>query len=169
MYQLRICKQKTTNVTPFQAHFGCKPNTPLSNIGAKPKSSNLSYENILNHYLDADTVPVEDYLDDNGWVTGERSDILVEEAMSKAQVDAGRRYNRDKNKSVSRFILHPKLTNPILRTERSLEFNLTRKFSKRSPSARLLGNFWRPALQSYAHPYNDSNQRARSPGNEGAQ
>ena len=66
VYQLRICKQKTTNVTPFQAHFGRKPNTPLSNISAQPKSSNLSYENILHHYLDADTVPVEDFLDKNG-------------------------------------------------------------------------------------------------------
>ena len=30
VYQLRRCKQKTTNVTPFQAHFERKPNTPLS-------------------------------------------------------------------------------------------------------------------------------------------
>ena len=84
IYQLRICKQKTTNVTPFQAHFGRKPNTPLSNISTLPKSSNLSYENILQHYLDADNVPAEDYLDENGWVTGDRSDILIEEAMQKA-------------------------------------------------------------------------------------
>ena len=84
VYQLRICKQKTTNVTPFQAHFGRKPNTPLSNISTVPKSSNLSYEDILHHYLDADTVPVEDYLDENGWVTGDRSDILIEEAMQEA-------------------------------------------------------------------------------------
>ena len=62
-----------------------------------PKASNLSYENILHHYLDADTVPVEDLLG-NGWLTGDRSNILVEEAMQKAQVDAGRRYNGDKNK-----------------------------------------------------------------------
>ena len=41
--------------------------------------------------IDADTVSVEDYLDDNGWVTGDRSDILIEEAMQKAQLDAGRR------------------------------------------------------------------------------
>ena len=106
VYQLRICKQKTTNVTPFQAHFGRKSNTPLSNISTVPKSSNLSYENILYHYLDADTVPVEDYLDDNGWLTGDRSDILIEEAMQKAQVDAGRRYNGEYNKSVSRFFMH---------------------------------------------------------------
>ena len=132
VYQLRICKQKTTNVTPFQAHFGRKPNTPLSNISTTPKSSNLSYENILHHYLDADTVPVNDYLEENGWVTGDRSDILVDEAMQRAQVDAGRRYNGDHNKSVSRFILHPKLNNPIPRTEQSLDLKLARKVTKRS-------------------------------------
>ena len=131
VYQLLICKQKTTNVTPFQAHFGRKPNTPRSNISTIPKSSNLSYENILHHYLDADTVPVEDYLDDKGWVTAYRSDIIIEEAMTKTQVDAGRRYNGDKNKSVSRFIQHPKLTNTKPRTERSLELKLARKVSKR--------------------------------------
>ena len=116
VYQLRICKQKTTNVTPFQAHFGRKSKTPLSNISTIQKSSNLSYESILRHYLDA--VPVEDFLDDNGWVTGVRSDILIEEAMQKAQVDLGRRYNGDKNKSVSRFIKHSKLNNPLTRTEK---------------------------------------------------
>ena len=52
--------------------------------------------------------------------------------MQNAKVDAGRRYNGDKNKSISRFIMHPKLNNPILRTERSLELKLARKVSKRS-------------------------------------
>ena len=82
--------------------------------------------------IDADTVPVEDYLDENGWVTGDCSDILIEEAMHKAQVDAGRRYNGDHNKSISRFIVHPKLNNPIPRTEQSPDLNLTRKVTKRS-------------------------------------
>ena len=66
VHQLRISKQKATKVTIFQAHLGRKPNTPLSNISTILKSSNLSCEYILNHYLDPDTVPVEDYLDDNG-------------------------------------------------------------------------------------------------------
>ena len=88
---------KEINVTPFQAHFGRKPNRSLSNISTLPKSSNLSYENILHHYLEADTVPVEVFLEDNEWVTGDRNDILIEEAMQKVQVDAGRRYNGDKN------------------------------------------------------------------------
>ena len=66
VYQLRMCKQQTTNLAPFRAHFGRKPNTPLSNNNTTPKSSNLLYENILNIYLDADTVPMGKCLDDNG-------------------------------------------------------------------------------------------------------
>ena len=73
LYQLPICKQKTTNATFFQAYFGNKANTPLSNIITDPKYSNLSYENVLKFCLDADKVPVEDYLEDKGWVTVERS------------------------------------------------------------------------------------------------
>ena len=38
-----IYKQKTTETSPFGAHFGGKPNTPLIII-TKPKLSNLSYE-----------------------------------------------------------------------------------------------------------------------------
>ena len=41
--------------------------------------------------------------------------------MQKAQVDAGRRY-----------IVHPKLNNPIPRTEQSLDLKLARKVTKRS-------------------------------------
>ena len=59
VYQVRVCTQTTTNVTPFQAHFGRKQ------------------------------------------VTGERSDILIEEAMTKAQLDAGRRNNRETRSSSS--------------------------------------------------------------------
>ena len=102
VYQLRICKQKTTNVTLFQAHVGRKRNTRLSIISTVPKSSHLSYENIPHYYLDADTVTVEDYLDDNGWLTGGCSDILIEEAMQKAQVDAGR---RNKGYIINQFLV----------------------------------------------------------------
>ena len=108
MYQLRIWKQKTTNVTPFQANFATNPITPLSIISTTTKSSNLSYENILHHYLDADTVPVEDFLSNIDRVTGDRSGIFIEEAMTKAQVDAGRRYMEIKTNPFldSSFILN---------------------------------------------------------------
>ena len=32
IFQLRICRQKTINISPFEAHFARKANTPLSNI-----------------------------------------------------------------------------------------------------------------------------------------
>ena len=52
--------------------------------------------------------------------------------MTRAQVDAGRRYNGDRNKFVCDFILHSKLTKPMFRTETSLEIKLARKVRKRS-------------------------------------
>ena len=114
-------------------------------------------------YLDADTVPVEGYLDKNGWVSGESSDILVEEAMTKAEVDEGGRYNGDKYKSVSRFVLHPKSTISIPRTKRSLELKLARKVSL-SIEAGFEGSFGDTNTRQCGHqniPYNDGNQRAR--------
>ena len=40
--RLRISKQKTINTTPFEAHFGRKCNTPISNITTKPNNKNLN-------------------------------------------------------------------------------------------------------------------------------
>ena len=83
IHQLRICKRKTTKISPFEARFGRKPNTPLSVIATKPKLSNLSDENIVNPYLDEDTVPPEAILPDDKWVNGYRSDIEVDDLRSK--------------------------------------------------------------------------------------
>ena len=52
--------------------------------------------------------------------------------MTCAQLDAGRRCNAEKNKSVTSYILHPKLTIVIPRTEKSLELRLVGKVTKRS-------------------------------------
>ena len=45
---LRLTRQKTTKITPFDAHFGRPANTPLQNISTNPSSSNLTYEKIIN-------------------------------------------------------------------------------------------------------------------------
>ena len=65
-------------------------------------------------------------------MSGDRSNILIEEAMQKAQVDAGRRCNGEHNKSVSRFIIHPKFNNPMPRSENELDLKLAQKVTKRS-------------------------------------
>ena len=93
---LRLTKQKTTKITPFEAHFGRPANTPLKNISTAPSSLNLTYEKIFNYYLDADSVPAEDFFEDAGWINPDRSDLEIEKNMCLAQQDAGGRY-RDSN------------------------------------------------------------------------
>ena len=47
---------KAINVSPFEALFGRKANTPLSNNSMKPDPNSLTYKNISNKYLDLETV-----------------------------------------------------------------------------------------------------------------
>ena len=49
---LRITPNASTKVTPFEAHYGRKANTPLSNLSTSPKSSNISWENTKLSCLD---------------------------------------------------------------------------------------------------------------------
>ena len=116
---IRLTKQKTTKITPFEAHFGRPANTPLRNISTLPSSENLTYEKIVNHYLDAETVSPEDLLDENGWISANRSDTEIEHKMCQASLDAGQRY-RESDIKESRFITHPQITDPIPRTEQPL-------------------------------------------------
>ena len=101
--QLWICEQKTTKISPFEAHFGRNPNTPLSVISTTPKLSNLSYENIVNHYLDEDTIMPEEILLDEKWINGYQSDIEVEAGMTRAAQDAHNR-ERESTDGESRFL-----------------------------------------------------------------
>ena len=69
IYQLRICPQKTINISPFVAHVGRKPNTPLSNISTEPDSSSVTYKPILTKYLDMETVRWEELISEDQWDT----------------------------------------------------------------------------------------------------
>ena len=91
IHQLRICKQKTTKISPFEAHLGRKSYTPLSVISTKSKLSNLTYESIVNYYLEEETVMPEEILPDDKWVNGYRSDIEVEIGMTGASQEAKNR------------------------------------------------------------------------------
>ena len=53
-------------------------------MSTKPKLSNLTYESIVNYYLDEDTVMPEEILSDEKWVNGYRSDIEVDIGMTRA-------------------------------------------------------------------------------------
>ena len=113
------------NVSPFEAHFGRKANTPLSNISTKPDPSCLTYKNILNKYLDLETVRWEVLITEENWDNEERSDIEFDLNKEKLSKDAVKRKNVDPDKE-PRVISHPEVGLPVPRTEASLTVKLAR-------------------------------------------
>ena len=61
--------KKTIKKSPFEAHFGRKANTPLSNISTEPGPSSLTYKRILNNSLDMETVRWEEMISEDNWDT----------------------------------------------------------------------------------------------------
>ena len=126
IYQLRICRQKTTNISPFEAHFGRKANTTLSNISTEPDPNSITYKPILNRYLDLETVRWEELISEENWGVDARSDTELEHNRDKLSKDAARRKNADPEKE-SRLITHPDVGLPVPRTETSLSGKLAKK------------------------------------------
>ena len=49
---IRLIPNATTKTSPFEAHFGRKPNTEVSNIITKPSHKNLTYKKLRSNCLD---------------------------------------------------------------------------------------------------------------------
>ena len=125
--RLRISKQKTINTTPFEAHFGRKCNTPISNITAKPYSKNLNYNAILNYYLDEDTILGRSYLSEEQWAdTALCSDTKIERVMGAASALARAEQEKQKD-GEERFLNSEGVSRPIPCSERSVQVKLARK------------------------------------------
>ena len=164
IHQLRIFKQRTTKISPLEAHFGRKPNTPLSVISTKPKLSNLTYENIINYYLDEETVMREEILPDDKWVNGYRSYIEVEVGMSRATREAKNR-KRASTDGESRF-LKTKAFRPIPLKERAVELNLAQNIHGKKRSKKNLGDYMKSSRRAHlSRRLARRLQRSRNPGN----
>ena len=125
--RLRISKQKTLNITPFEAHFGRKCNTPISNITTKPNNKNLNYNAIINYYLDEDTIPGRSYLTEEQWAdTALCSDTEIERVICAASSRA--RLEQEKRKDgETRFIKPEAICREMPCSERSIQVKLARK------------------------------------------
>ena len=141
IYQLRICRQKTINISPFEAHFGRKANTPLSNITTKTDPKSLTYKNILNKYLDLETVRWDELNADENWNNDGRSDTETETNKDRLSKDATKRKNEDPNKE-SRIIPHPDVGQSVPRTEASLEVKLAKKRPRTKRSKKSLDGLY---------------------------
>ena len=49
---IRLIPNTTTKISPFEAQFGRKPNTEISNITTKASHKNLTYKNLTKYCLD---------------------------------------------------------------------------------------------------------------------
>ena len=163
IHQLQICKQRTTKTSPFEPHFGRKSNTPLSVIASRPILSNLTYKNIINHYLDEDTVMPEEILPDEKWVNGYRSDIEVEISMTRASNEAKDRESASTD-GESRF-LKTKAIRPIPLKERAVELNLAWKVhGKRRSKNNLEGLYEVLAPRSHILKFSPTKATINEPG-----
>ena len=141
IYQLRICCQKTINIPPFEAHFGRKANTPLSNISTKPDPKSLTYKHNLNKYLELETVRRDELISEENWDVEARSDTELEHSRDKLSKDAARRSNADPEKD-SRIISHPEVGLLVPRTKTSLSVKLAKKKPKTKRSKKSLDGLY---------------------------
>ena len=141
IYQLRICRQKNINLSPFEAHFGRKANTPLSIISTESDPNRLTFKRILNKYLDLETVRWEELISEENWDVEARRDTELEHNRDKLSKDAARRKNADPEKE-SRLITHPDAGLPVPRTESSLSVKLVKKKSKTKRSKKSLDGLY---------------------------
>ena len=132
-------------------------------ISTTPKFSNLTSENILNYYLDEDTVMPEEILPDDKWLNGYRSDIEVNIGMSRATQEAKTR-ERASTDGESRF-LRTKATRPIPLKERAVELNLAQKIhGKRRSKKNVEGLYEVLAPGSHILKVNPTTSTIKEPG-----
>ena len=71
---IRLIPDKTTKVTPFEALFGRKPNTELSNMLTKPSIKNLSYKELESKCLDKKLLRHDGLTEEEMWRRDGRSE-----------------------------------------------------------------------------------------------
>ena len=76
--ELRICRKKATNISPFEAHFGRPANTPITNLTTKPDSRNLKWPNVQHDYLDDNIMGADELISDERW---EQEDLDSDEEV----------------------------------------------------------------------------------------
>ena len=59
--------EKSNKISPFQAHFGRRANSPIFNITTKPNSKNLQWPNVQPDYLDDNIMGEDELISDERW------------------------------------------------------------------------------------------------------
>ena len=119
--------KKQIDITPFEAHFGRKCNTPISNITAKPNNKNLNYNKIIKKYLVEYTKPGRAYLTEEQWAdTALCSDTEIEKVISTAYARARKEKQKVKD-GEQQLIKSEGVSRPFPFSERTFQVKFARK------------------------------------------
>ena len=66
-FEPRTCRKKNSKLSPFEALYGRKANTALSNITSKPNIKNLNWSNTLKYYLDDNIIGEDELISQDKW------------------------------------------------------------------------------------------------------
>ena len=83
--ELRICRKKAANISPFEAHFGRPVNTPITNLTSCVDSRNLKWPNTKSDYLDDNIMGNDELISDERWIQ-ETLDSDEEVKLSKQRL-----------------------------------------------------------------------------------
>ena len=102
-FELRTCRKKNSKLSPFEAHYGRKANTALTNITSKPNIKNLNWSNTLKYYLDDNIIGEEELISQDEWY----DEDLDRDAKVKASKQRKLQEAKDDEGEVPRIIRLP--------------------------------------------------------------
>ena len=138
-FELRSCRKKYSKLSPFEAYYGRKPNTFLTNITTKCHKNNLSWSNTFK-YLDDNIIGDEELISEESWYDADLdSEAEVQEAKRQKLEDA-----KSDNSEISRIFKLPST---------NFQQPLTRHIPRLQLARRALAKETRNNFKAYTKPY----------------
>ena len=143
---IRLIPKRTTKVTPFEAHFGRKPNTEFSNMLTKPSTKNLPCHKLKSRCLDKQLLQHDALTQEEIWrLDGQSEDELdiqyrtdATPSASPQRIDSDDSENLPLSRKIPRkispseihFSIGDKTTKTIYSKKNVARKSIARKFEK---------------------------------------
>ena len=111
---IRLIPNRTTKITPFEAHFDRKPNAALSNMLTKPSTKNLSYHKLKSRCLDKRTLKHDVLSQEEMWrLDGNSEDELdIQYKQDENPTDSTQQIDTDESENLPLSRSSPRKISP---------------------------------------------------------
>ena len=111
--------KKSNQYKPFEAHFGRRANTPITNLTSTPNSNNLNWLNIQPDYLDDNIVGEDELISDERW---EQEDLNSDEEVRTSKESMHTAAKNDTGEVPRSFRMTPHSTlEPVAESSKGLQ------------------------------------------------